>query len=130
MADMDMLSKKVEGLKQKKSTVREQMDKKYAEIAQLQKQMDKLDDQIEQVTGVTKEDAGIGASDAGTTTATLDASSETKGGDYGGWRHYKKIGDVATRKSGKKKKKKKKNEFKTYISRVWDSAGEVDGGGE
>ena len=48
--------------------------------------------------------------DAAITTGALDASSVSNGGDYGGWKHYSKIGDT--------KKRDKKNIYK-FMDEFW-----------
>ena len=56
--------------------------------------------------------------DAAITTAAMDASSISTGGDFGGWRHYSKVGEVVKRTTTKKKKKKRIVEF---MESFWDS---------
>lgn len=116
MADMDMLKGQIDNLNKKKADARASMDKHYAEIAKLQKQIEKLDQDIEKISGVTKEE--VSAGDAATTTASLDAASTKNGGS---WRYYPKIGDTVVRYSKKKKKKNtKKGKIASYINKVWD----------
>lgn len=58
--------------------------------------------------------------DAATTTASLDAASTSSGGNFGGWRHYDKIGDTKTRC----KKDKKKKKCYDFLNRIWNNNGE------
>ena len=42
-------------------------------------------------------EGGPSVGDGATSTASLDGASQSTGGDYGGWRHYSKIGQVLKR---------------------------------
>lgn len=65
-----------------------------------------------------EEDAPM-AGDGAISTAALSAASTSTGGDFGGWRHYSKVGDTQKRSTSDKKKKKKKK-FYEYMDSYWD----------
>jgi len=56
--------------------------------------------------------------DAAITTGAMDVASISTGGDFGGWRHYSKVGDTVKRTPTKKKKIRKIVEF---MESVFDS---------
>ena len=60
----------------------------------------------------------VAGGDAATTTGSLSAASVSHGGDFGGWRHYSKMGEVQKRSTPKKKKKKKKAKKRRVVEFV------------
>jgi len=131
-------------LAKKRESLQDQMNRKKSRIAAIQDNVDNYDEQIQhidkQIATLKFRDAQAEAdkknepskaddknpmeveeeADAATTTGSLDASSQSSGGDYGGWRHYAKVGSTLKRNEPKKKKKKK-NIYK-FMDHVWDDS--------
>ena len=136
-------------LASRKQNIQDQVDKKQEDIDKIQDDIDNLNDQIKKIdddinklrikAGLDKEsntedefnttddqtDMETEEADAAITIGSLDAASD---GDYGGWKHYGKIGDTASRFSGKRKKKKnKRDKILSYINKAFDPDSDNDG---
>lgn len=134
---------KIAGLVNRRQQFQDQINTRKEDITELQEQIDKFEEQVQVIdqniarmkVRAEKEvedeqplDAPVEESDAATTTGSLDASSQSSGGDYGGWRHYSKVGEVQRRAKPecdtKKKKKCKKKNVYDFMDHVWDSDGD------
>lgn len=123
--DSEKTNKLVANLVGKKLQLQDQINKKretivreQESVAELQEKLQNIDLKISDIKLRAEKEAenkspknplDVEESDAATTTAALDGASQSIGGDFGGWRHYSKIGDTQTRK--RKSKKKKIDEF-------------------
>jgi len=142
----------IANLASRKESLQTQVNKKKEDISKIEEDISKLNEQIDKInTDISKiqmraeKESGnepdeladttvqgdesqsleTEEADAATTIGSLDASSS---GDFGGWRHYGKIGDTASRFSGKRKKKKNKREkILSYINKVFDPDTNNDG---
>ena len=135
------------GLAKKRESIQDQINRKKSQIADIQKGIDKYDEQLQyidkQIANIKYKDAKNDVdnkknakgdpntnpmeveeeADAATTTGSLDAASQSSGGDYGGWRHYSKVGQTLKRNEPKKAKKmKKKKNIYNYMDHVWDDS--------
>jgi len=136
-------------LAKKRENLQDQVNKKKSLIANIQDKIGGYEEQIQQIDKQiatikyrdAQQDAQLAKekeknsdnpmeveeeADAAITTGALDASSQSVGGDYGGWRHYSKIGDTSTRKTPKVKKAKKKKNIYKFMEHVWDET--IDNG--
>jgi len=109
----------LEGIQSKIDSYNEQIDDIESNIAHLrynaakkqEKQKDTIENSDKNSIEVEEE------ADAAITTGALDAASQSTGGDFGGWRHYSKIGDTQTRYTSRKEKKKN---IYNYMDHLWD----------
>ena len=139
--DSRQVDMKVANLASKRKALYDQMNIRKEKMADLQEQVAKFEEQIQlidqniaKIKVRAEKEAGqeadsnqpdeVEESDGAITTGGLDASSQSTGGDYGGWRHYKKVGDTKTRKKTCKKKKCKKKNVYDFVDHVWDSNGD------
>ena len=115
------INKKKEAIRSQQEKIgrlEEQVQDIHADIAKL-----KLRDAKEaEKKKPTDNPMDVEESDAAITTGAMDGASQSTGGDYGGWRHYSKMGDVLRRSTPSKKKKK--------IDEFMDSFGESVEDGE
>jgi len=104
--DVAGLQEKVQEIDKNIAEIKLRADKdKEREQSQNEPMVKKPIDKNSNPLGVEEE------ADAATNTGSLDASSVSSGGNFGGWRHYSKMGEVSKRSRPKKKKKKKIVEF-------------------
>lgn len=103
--------------------IQDEIDKYNEDIEEIDKRISRLKVQSAEKYKNIKNEPVEEEADAAITTGALDASSQSSGGDYGGWRYYSRIGD--TEKRPKMKKVKKKKNIYNYMEHVWDNS--IDG---